>query len=109
MTRWHGSTSRQSLSQSRSAGGILDLLHELEADATRSLDEGNAPGAERAAHRPRPPEDVVARQLGVEIVHEERWVQKPLIRQLARVLVDRLREERQREHAELHVSPAPVL
>src|ERR1700722_348436 len=92
----------------RSARRFLQLLHELEADTTWSLNKRNASGAERPADRARSPEDSMARQLGVEIVHEERRVQKPFIRQLACVLVDGLREERQGKYAELHVSPAPV-
>ena len=54
-----------------------------------------------AADDPRPPEHLVAGQLGVEVVDEQRGVQEPLVRQRAGVLVDRPGEqgERQRRRA----------
>src|SRR3984957_15941291 len=92
-----------------SAGRILDLLHEFETDAAGSLHESDPARAERAADRPRSPQDLVACQLGVEIVHEEGGVQEPLVRQHTGVLVDRLGEQCQGKRTELDVGSAPVL
>jgi len=47
------------------------LLHELEADTARGVDEGNPASAERSGHDLRSPHDRVPLELAFEIVGEE--------------------------------------
>ena len=75
---------------------ILQLFHELESHPARCIDEDDAPRAERRSGDDiRPPYDVVARDLGIDVVGEERDVQEALVGQVDFVLVERAREQRQ--------------
>ena len=80
----HAATARAGLRRigtGRSVRRGLELLHELEADAARGLDEGDTARAEGAAHRPRPPEHLVPGQFRVKIVDEQGGVQETLVRE----------------------------
>ena len=57
---------------------VFDLLHELEADATGSLDERNPSNPERSRHGARPPQHGVTGQFSIEIVDEECRMQESL-------------------------------
>ena len=72
-------------------------------------DERDAASAERALHDRRAPDHVVALELAVEIVGEQRGMQEALGRQLDAVLVDGVREEGDHDRAEEHVGPFAVV
>jgi hypothetical protein len=55
------------------------LLHELEADTAGGGDERDAPAAERSFDDLGAPHDVVAHELGIEIVGEQGRMEEALV------------------------------
>src|SRR6266566_4355756 len=88
---------------------LVELFHELETDASGCGDERDSAAAERALDHGGAPHHVVAPELGLEVVGEERRVQEPFVGQRDRVLVDRTREERDLHRSEEHVGALAVV
>src|SRR5438132_12262481 len=73
---------------------LLDLLHELEADTARRIDERDAAFSEWAFDDRGTPHDRVAFELRVEVVGEQCGMEEPFGGQVDGVLVDGASEQR---------------